>query len=349
MKELIEDLKSGQLKHVYLLFGTEDYLKLQYRDKLVSALIPGDPGMNLTVFEGDGLTEGAVIDQAETLPFFAEKRVIRLDHTGLFKKTAELLPDYMKSLPDYLYLVFTENEVDKRSRLYKAVQAAGRCVEFGEQSADVLAGWIAKMLGKENLRIRRSALTHLIERTGTDMNRILRETDKLIHYCAGREEVTAEDIDAVTSVTLEDRIFDMIQAVTELRRRDAMELYADLMALKEPPGKILALMSMQYNRLLMVKELSGSGLSEGAIAKKAGMPPFAVRKSLPLVRRYTKEQLTAALADCVRTEEAFKSGALRDRTAVELLLITLSGAQKSGAQKGGAHKGGAHKDGAPKR
>ena len=161
MKQLIEDIKTGSFRHVYLLYGKEHYLRNQYRDRLVKALLPEDSGMNLTVFGGDHLSEGAVIDQGETLPFFAERRVIRLDRTGLFKAQSDLLPDYVKSVPDYLYMVFTEDEVDKRSRLYKAVSKSGRCVEFGEQDEQTLSTWVVRMLSNEQLKIRRSSLSHV--------------------------------------------------------------------------------------------------------------------------------------------------------------------------------------------
>ena len=281
--------------------------------------------MNLTIFDGDHFSETAVIDQAETLPFFAERRVLRLDHTNLFKSASELLPDYLKELPDYLFLIFTENEVDKRSRMYKAVQKAGRCVEFQQMDEASLAKWVVSLLGREELRIRAADMSYLLSRTGADMNHIAREVDKLIHYCRGRGEVTQEDIDLVTSNRVEDRIFDMITALAEHRRREAMDLYADLLALKEPPMKILSLIGMQYNRLLMTKELADQGLSDSQIAQKAGMPPFAVKKQRRLHKNYSREKLLAAVAACVQTDEDIKSGRIRDALAVELLLTWLSG------------------------
>ena len=323
MKQLIEDIKTGSFRHVYLLYGKEHYLRNQYRDRLVKAILPEDSGMNLTVFGGDHLSEGAVIDQGETLPFFAERRVIRLDRTGLFKAQSDLLPDYVKSVPDYLYMVFTEDEVDKRSRLYKAVSKSGRCVEFGEQDEQTLSTWVVRMLSNEQLKIRRSSLSHLLERTGSDMNRIATETDKLIHFCTGKEEVTLEDIDLIVSDLPEDRVFDMISALTRHSQREAMDLYADLIALKEPPLKILSLIASQYNRLLMISELKARGLPDGEIAKKAGMPPFAVKKSAGLARSYTAEQLKAVLELCASSDEDIKSGRISDRNAVELLLVHL--------------------------
>ena len=77
----------------------------------------------------------------ETMPFFVEKRVIMLEDTGFFKNQCTDLPEYMAELPDYLCMVFVENEVDKRSRMFKAVKKYGRVVEFAKQDSQTLIRW----------------------------------------------------------------------------------------------------------------------------------------------------------------------------------------------------------------
>ena len=120
MKSIQEDIKTGNFKQSYLLFGEEAYLKHQYKEKLLNALNPDGDTMNFSRYEGKGIDVKQVIDLCETMPFFAERRVILLEDTGFFKNKCEELADYMKSLPEYLVLVFSETEVDKRSRMYKA-------------------------------------------------------------------------------------------------------------------------------------------------------------------------------------------------------------------------------------
>ena len=72
MKDLIEDIKKHTFQPVYLLYGEEPYLKQQYKKKLVDAILPGGDTMNLTIYRGKGIDPRSVIDQAETMPFFAE-------------------------------------------------------------------------------------------------------------------------------------------------------------------------------------------------------------------------------------------------------------------------------------
>ena len=328
MKNILEDIKKNEYKNVYLLYGEESYLKLQYRDKLKAALMPEEDAMNYAHYEGKGISEGEIIDLAETMPFFAEHRVIMLEDTGFFKSAADKLPDYVKSLPDYLVMIFVESEVDKRNRMYKAVQKAGRVVEFAVQKEDTLLTWVARLLGNANKKITKTDAQYLLSRTGTDMNNIAREVEKLICYTLEKDVVTKTDIDAICTEQIENRIFEMIRAVTDQNQEKALELYYDLLALKEPPMRILFLLARQYYQILQVKELAEEGYGQQEIAGKLGVQSFVVKNCINYGRRYTKAELVHVVQSCTESEEAVKTGRLSDVLSVELLIVEFSSGKK---------------------
>ena len=86
MKQISQDIQTNTIKAFYLLFGKEDYLKHQYRDKLVKALADPEDNMNVSVFQGNGLNVQELLEIANTLPFFAQQRVIVVENSNLFKK-----------------------------------------------------------------------------------------------------------------------------------------------------------------------------------------------------------------------------------------------------------------------
>lgn len=142
MQRINEDINNGNFRQMYLLYGEERYLKRQYREKLKKALCTDGDQMNVQVYEGKDQNIGEIIDLAETLPFLAERRVIFLDNSGLFKAGGEKLAEYLEHPNETTFFVFTENEIDKRSKLYKTVNSGGIAVEFGIQDEAVLnAGW----------------------------------------------------------------------------------------------------------------------------------------------------------------------------------------------------------------
>ena len=325
MKDLQADIKKQEFQRVYLLYGEEEYLKKQYKNKLWQALNPNEDTMNAAVYAGRDTDPAKVIDLAETMPFFAERRVIFLEETGFFKNKCESLPEYMAELPEYLCMVFVEKEVDKRSRMYKAVNKNGRVVEFRKQTEQTLVRWVLGLLKKEGKRITQQDMELFLSRAGTDMSRIATELEKLICYCADEEIISRDAILEITSELLENKIFEMIRAITERNQKKALDMYYDLLALKEPPMRILFLIARQYNILLQVKELTAQGMGQNEIAAKAGLQAFVVRNALPVARKYSLARLRGAVEELVRTESEVKTGQISDTLSVELLIVKYSG------------------------
>ena len=321
MKLIQEDIKSGKLKQVYLLFGEEAYLRRQYRDRLRDALAGGDT-MNCHYFEGKGINAGELIDLAETLPFLAQRRVLVIENSGLFKKGGEALAEYISDLSETAYFVFVETEVDKRSKLYKAVKAAGRVTEFSPQDTGKLRRWIAGLAAREKKGITDEDIRYFLEKTGTDMQNIRMELEKLFCYTQGRERITAGDIDAVCIRRVSNQIFDMVNAIAEKKQKRALELYYDLLALKEPPMRILFLIARQFNLLMQVKECKKKGYDNRSIAEKTGLRDFLVGKYASQASRFEAGQLREALQACVEAEERVKTGKMNDVMSVELLIMT---------------------------
>jgi DNA polymerase-3 subunit delta len=125
---------------------------------------------------------------------------------------------------------------------------------------------------------------------------------------------------AISTEHVTSKIFDMIAAIANRQTRKAMELYEDLLTLKEPPMRILFLISRQFNQILQVKELQAKGMDRNTIASKLKLQPFVVGRILPQARQFTREQLLSYVELCVDAEEAVKTGRLQDRLAVELLI-----------------------------
>ena len=125
--------------------------------------------------------------------------------------------------------------------MYKAVKKSGRVVEFKRQDERTLARWVLGTLKKEGKSITEETMHVFLGRTGADMENIDRELEKLLCYTIGKDLITTEDVEAVCTEQTENRIFDMIQAITEQDQRRALDLYADLLSMKEPPMRILYL------------------------------------------------------------------------------------------------------------
>ena len=308
---------------MYCLYGEEAFLKRNYKNLLKEAIL-GDDTMNFQSFYGKETNLTEIISLADTMPFFAEKRLILVENSGLFKKDPEPLASYLPTMPESTVLLFVEEQVDKRNKLYKKVKDLGYVAELSRQPESQLKTWIFQILKRENRKITKGAMELLLSSVGDDMELIKNELDKLIAYTEGREGIVPADVEAVCSVQITGKIFDMITNIAAGRQKAALDEYYDLLALKEPPMRILFLIARQFNQLLSVKELMSIGKGKDEIAKKVGLQPFVAGKVMTQARAFSGEKLRSYVEKCVSCEEAVKTGRLTDQLAAELVIMEFS-------------------------
>lgn len=323
MKNIKEHIKLNQYKPVYLLYGTEDYLKKLYRDKLKTAILGDGDQMNYTYFEGKGIDTAEVKAVANTMPFFSDRRLILIENSGFFKNQSDLA-DYMESIPETTHIVFVESEVDKRNRLYKAVKNVGNISEMNAMDEKNLKLWVATLLDKDNKKIAEDTILYLLNKIGSDMENIQNEVEKLICYAYDREIITKEDIDEVCTAQITGKIFLMVDAIGNRQQQKALDLYYDLLALKEKPMSILFLITRQFNILVQVKNLLSLGYNNTVISQKTGLMPFTISKYVSQSKNFTTDVLISALKGSADIEEMIKTGRLIDKIGVELLIVKYS-------------------------
>ena len=155
------------------------------------------------------------------------------------------------------------------------------------------------------------------------MENIYAELEKLICYCMDKDVVAAEDVEAICTTRITSHIFDMVDAIADRRNKAALMLYYDLLALKEPPMRILFLIARQCNILLQVKAMKNKGISGKDMATAIGVPVFAINKYIAQAGKLKTSALKGAVLKCVDAEEAVKTGRMNDVMSVELLLMSV--------------------------
>ena len=226
----------------------------------------------------------------------------------------------MKHIPETTCIVFVESEVDKRSKLFKAVSSTGYAANLTMPGDKQLMLWLGGIVKRENKLIQEQTMQYFLQLVEHDMNGMRQEMEKLICYVGHRQVIEKADVDAVCCVFVENKVFDMISAVAEKNQKRAMQLYDDLVALKEPPMRILYLMIKQFNTLYEVRDLAVKGYPASAIAEKTAIRDFIVKRNISLGRHFEITALREAVAYGTELEEEIKTGRITDRLAVELMI-----------------------------
>ena len=256
---------------------------------------------------------------ASTLPFLAEKRLILIKESGLFKGSVDdLLVDYIRSPSEDTIIIFVEEEVDKRSRLYKAVKDSGYCAELNSPDERTLKLWMKQYFKENGLAISEDDIIYMIERVGSSMELLRNESDKLIAYVDKNQVVRKADIDAITNKAITAQIFDMTDAIAAKNLKLAMDKYSDLIAMKESPLMILYMITRMFRQLYEVKTFTGSDMD-----KILGLHPFVAKKYSGIARSFTKETLLGAMEYGAELEMMVKTGQIQDKFSVELFIVKL--------------------------
>lgn len=331
INSLKKHIKEGNLKQVYLLYGKEDYLKNQCRDELLAAMTEPDDTMNFHRFEGENIDIQEVISLADTMPFFASHRTILIRDSGWFTSPCKEIYAYLKKPSETVRFIFVEKEMEpkKRNKLFTLVSETGYVVWLDETDETSLGLWIRKLCQDEGKAITNEAVSHLLFLTGSDMNNIRNELEKVFSYTYGRDQIFLGDIEAIVTRQIEKHIYDMIDAIALKQRLKALELYYDLLRANESPMLILSLLISQLNYLIQVKDLRTRGYGKKDIETKMkstlGNRTWLVEKKLlNQASRFTMKDLGNALIACVDADEAVKTGKMTERLSVEMLIIKCS-------------------------
>ncbi|GKX31138.1 DNA polymerase III subunit delta [Vallitalea longa] len=328
MKGLKKQLQNNEYHNIYLFYGEEKYLLDMYLNKLIDGLLADtDKTMNYDYFDKSSMNIDKFFNTIETLPFFASRRVIVVSYAKLCKgksSNSTTIAERITDIPESTTVIFLEEDIDKRSKLYKVINKNGYAVNFSKLSENDLVKWIAQKFHTFGKKIERSTAIHFLKVVGTDMTNIDNEIEKLAMFCMDEDIITKDSIDEICTRSIENKIFELVSAMGQNRRERAVLLYHDMITAKEPPGRILFMLIRQFRLILQSKLLQKKGLSEREIGSRIKLAPFIVRECLRQGKNMSIDHLKQALNDCLETDSGIKIGKIDAKIGVEVIIMKYS-------------------------
>lgn len=344
----------GVLKHhiaekkparVYLFFGTEPFLIDYYTSEIKKIIVGKDTnGLNLTVFENKVDIKN-IIDACDTFPVFADKKLVLVKNSQLFRKgkgandsdavsgeeeesgnkNQEILKDYIPQIPESTCLLFIENNVDKRLSVYKSVAKHGLAAEFNRLRSSELVPWVMKGFRSFKKTVSPDAAQYLVAASEPDMYTLKNEILKICSYVGKRNEITLDDIKTLATPTIKSVIFDLLDAVAQRNSARALCLLDDMLAIKEPEQKILAMLAKQTGELLKMKILLDKGASQTRIEEYfQGKHPYALKIMMQQARAMDEKYLRNLLHACMEADTGSKKGLIDLKLALEVILSSIN-------------------------
>ena len=330
--ELKKQIKDNNFSRIYLIYGSETYLKRHYYNLLVSKCVGQDfADFNLHIFDSPSDIK-EISAAAEMLPVMSERTCVvikdlklsDIDDSGK-KELLRLIAD----IPETCVLVICELTADADGKEWKeiitACEKAGSVIRLDKMSTDELIRYVIKGAAARNCSVDRSAASYFIGYTGDDMTHVLNELEKLCAY-TGQGVITKSAIDTVTVKNTEVRVFELSKNLISGNCARAFSILDQLLKQKEEPVSILATLIMTYVDMYRAKVALAGGKRPEDMAKifNYGKSDFRLRNAARNVSKTDISTLRISLDILSQTDEMLKSTSLDQRTLLEEAMIRLS-------------------------
>lgn len=228
---IIGDVRNGIFSPVYLLMGEEPY----YPEKACEAIIENaledfERDFNQTILYGLDTDAVNVISEARSYPMMAERRLVVLKEAQKLKNLEELAIYCSEPMDSTVLVILMHGaSADKRKALYKAVQKTGVVLESPALRDYEMGSWVSAYYKSRGLKISPDAAALLVEHAGTDLSKIVMETDKIVkNLPESTVEINADHISKNVGISRQFSIFELTKALSYRDAAKALKIASHL-------------------------------------------------------------------------------------------------------------------------
>ena len=309
---------------IYLYYSNNDFLlNHAVEDKIKELNV--DP-FNIVKYDLLENPYDDVLEDLQTVSFFAEKKVIVVRNIQELEKADEyLLQSYLnyfeKPNPDVVVIIVMNELLPESSALGAALFKFAFIEKVKEMDKKEYPDFIRNMFKKYSYTITDDAIEALLERTNLDFNLINQEAEKLMLFAYETKEINERAVLLLVSRNLEENIFELTNALLSKNQAKTIEIFYDLIARNEDPIRILNNIVSKVRELMHTKLLLDKGYRQDQIAEhfhiKSGRAYYLVKnaQAIPFA------QLENHLKKLSKLDYDIKSGKIDKKLGLELYLL----------------------------
>lgn len=333
--ECMQQIKKGKIAPVYYLYGTENYMIDMLRTTLTKEIVdPQDVDTNLSTYDLEETTIQEVMIDAETFPFFGDRKLI-IAHNADFLKAKptiteishqpETLIAFLENPAPYTVLVVIApyEKVDERKKIVKSLKKHAVFVECQPLKEHNMRQTVQSLANELHITISNQVADFLIERIGSNLMLIQSELEKMALYAGAGNEIQLETAKLLISEQENSTAFELVDAVLTSNLKAAIEIKKDLEKKSEDPIGMLALITSQFRTILQAKVLKQKGYTQQQIAQQLKIHPYTAKLALTRQTSFSFTELKEIINRLAETDHQMKTGTMDKTIAFELLLYYL--------------------------
>jgi DNA polymerase-3 subunit delta len=318
-------------KNIYLLYGSDTYIIKSKTNQIISKLEIDD--FNITTYDMDEVSLEEAINDAATIPFMADKKMVIIKNAMFLAKEKQkkqkidqnisVLQRYINSPVEETTLVVQcpYDKLDDKlaiTSILKKNSIVEACIPLEKQD---LRGWVQRQLGKNGISIDNDALNELMNRCQNNTEIIVSETTKLMLYANDMSRIDLYTVKLVVTKNVEDNVYEITNNLLSNRSEKALEIYNDLVSHNEDPLRILGILVNKYREILHTKLLINDGKDKEDIAQYFNATSgraYYILKNAKSVRLDVVEEQLKKLEEL---DYMIKTGKIDKKVGLELFIL----------------------------
>ena len=324
-EEFEHEVRKGDVGPLYYIYGDESYLvERGVRHLMAAAVAPDFREFNLNVYYGTEAKGDEIVETAQTLPMFVERRVVLVRKSSALSAAAlEVLSEYIQDPSPSTCLILQGEKVDQRKKFFLDLKKKGRVVEYKRLYENQLGPFIRNEATAYGKRVDQAAQEMLVHLVGNNLQELATQIEKVATFTGEKSVITVDDVSLAASDTKVDSVFDLANALGEKDMAKALRRLHTMLRDGEAPLMILSLLTRHFRQLRIVRELLEKRMQPQDISKAAGINTYFINGVIAQAKNYRLQEFHPVFEKLYATDLALKTSGGRAYDLMERLAMDI--------------------------
>lgn len=322
---VLKQIQKGDSLPAYFCVGQNRYFLEKFLTGLKESVFGGKMiDFNYEVVDAASRKIAEVIDSANQLPVFSQKRVVLVENFKPPKgKDLERLKGYLASPSSTTILVFKCRDPKIPPGFSRSIGNNAKVINFKDPYERQLPYIIKQIASSYDKTIDPGVSEYFINFVGNDLTRIDSEISKLSSYLGDKKKISTADIDALVSDTKVETIFGFIDSISGRNIREGLKMLEKIIRVGEVPVRIISMLARHYRILWKVKKGMSLGLKRAELASSCGVSPYFLPKYIDHSKNFSFRSLARVIGLLAKADVEFKTINIPKKLLLEKLCFDL--------------------------
>ncbi len=309
---IIRDIELKNYKPIYVLMGEEPYFIDLVTECIEDKVLDeASKAFGQTIVYGRDVNMEQIVSLAKGFPMMGDKQVIIVKEAQDmkdWKKADDLKPleHYIQHPTPSTILVFAykNKTLDKRTKIYKAIDKIGLVFDSQPIRDYKLPEWIEGYIGQRGYKIQKNAAHLLAEYLGTDLSKVVNEINKLAIILLAGTNITAQHIEENIGISKDYNVWELQKALAQkdILKSNRIIHYFEANPKSNPIQMVIPSLYSYFSKMAMYISLP----DKKNAAAELGISPYGLNDYKEAATKYSAPKVERIISYLRETDKKAK-------------------------------------------